>query len=449
MCVAKSKSGQKKKSLFEQTAVLTASNVAVRALGLVMRVWYSRVMGAEAVGVMELATSAHLLWITPVTSGLPLAVSRTVAQAQSKGDSAGAKDALFAARRLALRISAILLPLMLVFSPWIARLLGDERTLPALWAFLPCMPILGLSAAYNGYCYGMGNTVPPAVSEIVEQILRFLFSAIFLYGLHNVTIAWTAALPALATGIGEGLGVALVAWMLTKSLRNGRRARNAPLERKLWRLALPMTGMRLFTTVIRTLSAIMIPLRLRASGLIAAEALSRLGIYQGMALPLIMIPSVFTGALAMVSAPALAARQDSGKAMRKMAWKLLPAAMGISLCATAVIYVGADLLSTKLYHQPDLFPLLRALAPLVLVFGLQQVSNSMLAGLGLQRKALIGSMFGSLLTLALTWIWAADPTLRLIGCAYAMIAGQGITLLFNLSHLFGALRERQSGIGKG
>lgn len=424
-----------KKTLVEQTAVLTASNVAVRALGFWMRIWFARTMGAEAVGLMELASSAHMLWITPVTAGLPLAVSSTVAQ----GENAGA--VLLSARRLVVRVCCILLPLALVFSPWIARLLGDERTLPALWAFLPCMPILGLSAAYNGYCYGIGTTVPPAASEIVEQGLRFLLSAALLYGLHNATIAWTAALPAAATAVGEGVGVALVACMVHPLLRGAQRERNPSLERRLWRLSLPVTLMRLLSTGVRTLSAIIIPIRLRVSGMAAAEATARLGMLQGMALPLVLMPSVFTSALAMVSAPALASRKRSRPALRRLVGQVLPAALGISLLSAAAVYWGAPVIASRLYRQPELFPLLRTLSPLVVVFGVQQVCSSMLSGLGLQRKVLVASLLGALLTLALTWLWAASPSLRLLGCAYAMIAGQTLTLLINLSHLFAALRE--------
>ncbi len=415
--------------------MLTASNVAVRALGFWMRIWFSRVMGAEAVGVMELASSAHLLWITPVTAGLPLAVSSTVAQGADPG------SVLLSARRLAIRLCCILAPLVLVFSPWIARLLGDERTLPTLWAYLPCMPILALSAAYNGYCYGMGNTLPPATSEIVEQGLRFVLSAVLLYTLHNVTVAWTAAFPAIATAIGEGIGVLMVAWMVRRSLRGAPCTRDVAMERKLWRLSLPLTCMRLLGTGVRTLSAIIIPLRLRASGLVAAEATARLGMLQGMALPLMMMPSVFTGALAMVSTPALASRRRSKTAMRAMVWRLLPIALGISLCSAAAVYFGAPLIAIKFYRQPDLLPLLTTLSPLVIIFGVQQVCSSMLTGLGMQRKLLVTSMMGAMLTLALTWIWTATPSLRLLGCAYAMMAGQGLTTLLNLSHLFAALRE--------
>ncbi|MDR3050303.1 MAG: oligosaccharide flippase family protein [Oscillospiraceae bacterium] len=412
----------------EQAAVLTAANLAVRALGFALRIWYARAMGAEAMGVLELATSAHMLWIAPVTSGLPMAVSRLVAQRRDAGDARGSLRVLASARRLALRACAWLFPPLLLASPWIAQLLGDARTLPALWAYLPCLPILGLSAVYNGYCYGMGNTLPPALSELAEQALRFAFSAALLYGLHNVTTAWRAAFPALATLAGEGLGLLLVLWML----RVPGDAPDAHISRTLFRLALPMTLMRLCNTAMRTLSAILIPLRLQTSGLTAAEATARLGMFHGMAMPLMMMPSICTGALAMVAAPAIAANQRKPAALRRLFARMFGAALALSLASTAAICLAAAPAARYLYRQPDLLPLLRGLSPMAAIFGMQQVAGAMLAGLGLQRKGLTASLAGAAVTLALTWVLTAMPGLRLMGSGWAMIAGQGCTLLLTL-----------------
>ena len=67
----------KKQSVRRQAAILTCCNAFTRALGFVLRIVLSRLLGAEAVGVMELSHSAHMLSITPVTAGVPLGVSGT------------------------------------------------------------------------------------------------------------------------------------------------------------------------------------------------------------------------------------------------------------------------------------------------------------------------------------------------------------------------------------
>ena len=133
----------KRGSLKGQALVLAGSNAVVRALGFLLHVVLSRLLGPQALGVMELAHNVHMLSIVPVTAGLPLAVSRLTAQREDAA-------ALRAGRSLVLRAGAVLLPLWALTAPLTAQLLGDRRTLPPLLAFTPCILVLGLSAVYNG-----------------------------------------------------------------------------------------------------------------------------------------------------------------------------------------------------------------------------------------------------------------------------------------------------------
>lgn len=112
----------------QQTIFLTAVNAVVRALGLLMRVLLSRILGAEIMGIAELAQSAHMLAITPLTSGLPMAVSRMTAKA-----AADQKEKPLLAGISLVRIASLgLIPLFLLLSPWLAQIMGDIRVLPSL-----------------------------------------------------------------------------------------------------------------------------------------------------------------------------------------------------------------------------------------------------------------------------------------------------------------------------
>ena len=197
--------------------------------------------------------------------------------------------------------------------------------------------------------------------------------------------------------------------------------------------------MRVTNTLMRTVNAAMLPLRLRAGGLSAQEATARLGMFSGMAMPWVMLPGVVTGALAMVVGPALARRERDGKALRRLLLRVLPGALGISLLCGAGLWVASPFLAMHVYRQPDLAALLPALAPLVPVTGLEQVLGGMLAGLGKQRSTLAASLTGALLTLALNY--ALVPEHALTGCAWAHIAGHSLTLLMNLRTLIRTARR--------
>ncbi len=433
----------KRQSMVRQTALLTGANAVVRALGFAMRVWLSRAMGAEAIGVLELASSAHMLWIAPVTSGVPMAVAREAASGRGE-------EALRAGRRLALRISLIMLPALAVLLPVIALALGDARTLPALAAYLPCLPVLALSAAYNGYCYGAGNTLPPALSEMVEQGLRFCVCLSALTLLPRLTAAYTAAIPPVATLVGEGVSVAMVVWMLRRGGVALRGDAPKALQKKILAVAAPMTWMRLSGTLMRTVNSVLIPLRLRAGGLSAQEATARLGMLSGMALPLVMLPGVVTGALAMVTGPALARHQREPWLLRKIVVKALSGAVAVSAVCGAALYIGAPWLARTLYRQPDLAAVLRAVAPLTPLMGVSQVLGGMLTGLGRQRRALASSLAGSLITLVLSYLLA--PAMRLNGCAAALIAGSAVSAALHLHDLIRTVRREpgtMTGDGQG
>ena len=111
-----------------QTIFLTAVNAIVRALGLFLRVLLSRFLGAEIMGIAELAQGVHMLAITPLTSGLPMAISRMTARAKDTDK----QKPLLAGIALVRIASAMLIPALLLFSPLIARWMGDIRVLPSL-----------------------------------------------------------------------------------------------------------------------------------------------------------------------------------------------------------------------------------------------------------------------------------------------------------------------------
>jgi stage V sporulation protein B len=393
-------------------------------------------LGSEIMGIMELGGSVHMMAITPATAGLPLALSRLTAKA-----AAGKKeDALYAGKRLVRLLSLVWIPLYLILTPFIARLLGDDRTFPSLLMSAPCILVLGYSAAYNGYCYGMNNAWPPAISELTEQTLRFAIAFFMLKALPNLTAAWTAAVPGFATAVSEAAGIILVIQMLHLPKPLAKPA--IQMQKQVLRLALPPTATRLTSTVLRSLNAMMIPFRLRVSGLEFVEATSRFGMLAGMVLPVVMLPSVFTGSLAMLSTPALAARENNPKALKTISVQLLLAALVVGAVCSVSLYAAAPWIAASLYRLPELNPLIRYMCPSVVLMSLQQVLSGMIAGLGRQKQALYGTLAGAGVTLISSWFLTGMADLRLYGAAFSMMAGQAVGLVWSFMLLLRILMKK-------
>ena len=404
-----------KQSAAKQTLKITAINGVVRALGMLLRILLSRLLGAEIMGIAELSQSVHMLAITPLTSGLPLAVSRMTAKARPEDRTKPLLAGIWLVRVAAL----VLVPLMLLFSPQLARLTGDVRVLPSLWCSAPCILILGYSAVYNGYLYGVERSLLPAFSELVEQLFRLAICAGLLLALPHLTAPWAAAVPVFSTMTAEVLGLAFVLTVLRLPLPPVNSAR--VWRKPVLRLALPTTGTRLLQMLLRAAEAVWIPLRLQASGLAAREATARLGMLSGMVMPVLM--------------PRIALAEKDPRELRRLIGKCFGTAAPAGLGSAAAVWLAAPLLARWLYRLPELTPLFRFGAPLCLLFAFAHVSGGVLSALGLQKLSMLGSLPVSGLTLLLIWLLPARPELRQYGVLLAQGVGQLCMLFWNLGVL--------------
>lgn len=413
------------RSMKQQALILTLGNVFTRGLGFCLHLIFARLMGAEALGVMELAHSVGMLALTPVTAGIPTAISRLTAGRPRVDQPHVLRAGLHLVRKTAL----ITISVMLLLSPLISHLLGDLRTLPAILADIPCVLLLGLCSVYGGYCYGLQDTLTPALNECIEQTVRFLLSLMLLLTLGTKNIALSAALPEIAELFAASLALCMflktMGW--PRSLAKPSRA----LQQSILRLTIPSALSRLCVTAMRTLNAVLLPVCLRRSGLSASAATAQFGLLSGMAIPLLMLPGMVTGAVCMVSTPAVSRLERQPRQLRRLSLQLLLTAGGIGLCAALALWLGADFISLCLYKQIALSPLLRLMAPMSIVLALHQVTGGMIAGLGLQRQSLTGTIVSSALTLTLTALLSPLPSLRLFGAALATMAGQTLGLIWN------------------
>lgn len=427
----------KMRTLVVQTMFLSASHFLVRVIGFVMRIWLSRELGAMAMGLIELAGSAQMLLITPIVSGLPAAMSRMCAKANADEQVRVLRSGVLLSLLVSLPLTLLAFALRTPICLW----LGDVRTMPAVLAYLPCLPVLGVSCALNGYYYGAGKPMPPALSEILEQIVRFFLTIRLVNLLRGWPAMLRAAAPALGTLAGETAALLLMLLVAGRVLflapAKGSRIR---AMRELIALSLPLTGMKLTSSLMRTVQSVLIPARLQASGLAAGEALSRLGMMNGMLMPVLLLPSFITCSLSMVAAPEVTRRQAQGKPQRHLVMRVLSATLLIGLFAMLAVFLLAPVFSGALYRQAELLPLLRRCSALIPVMALCQVVSALMNGLGLQGTSLRISIGANLLSTLLMYVLASQPSLRLWGVIIAMSAAQAVTLYLSLRALLRSIQ---------
>ena len=215
---------------------------------------------------------------------------------------------------------------------------------------------------------------------------------------------------------------------------------SADLRHELLALSAPTAVSRLCQTCLRMLTAVLLPLCLRQSGLTASAATAQFGLLSGMAMPLIMAPGVITSAMCMVAAPAVS-RQESNRVRLKRTMRQLLLMAGLIGClSSCVLFLFAQPISMLLYGEPALTGVLMALSPLSMLFAIQQVQFGLVTGLGVQRRAMPGTIVSSVLTLVVMSALCPMPSVRIFGAVLAMLAGSLVRVIWNAAVLQSAKR---------
>ena len=71
------------KKIFKAVAIVTIFSVITRVLGFFFRIFISRKLGAEGMGLFQMASSVMGIFLTVVSSGIPLITAKSVSKYES------------------------------------------------------------------------------------------------------------------------------------------------------------------------------------------------------------------------------------------------------------------------------------------------------------------------------------------------------------------------------
>ena len=83
-----------KHTLIKSTVILTTAGMISRIIGFFYRIFLSRTIGAEGIGIYQMIFPVHALLLALSVSGIQTAISRFVSARSATGDEQGAKEIL-------------------------------------------------------------------------------------------------------------------------------------------------------------------------------------------------------------------------------------------------------------------------------------------------------------------------------------------------------------------
>ncbi len=421
--------------------ILFAANLVNRILGFIYQYLIMHYIGSEAFGLFYMVFPVYMTALVFATAGIPLAISKMVAEEVSLGSYNDAQK-IFRVAFITLFLSGLLVTVILFShtSQIVARFFSDERVFRVFQICIPSIFVVSIASSFRGYFQGMQNMIPSALSQVCEQLTRVSIGFTVSLKLLPQGVQWAAAGLAAGMLCGEiiGLLVIVIQYLRQKKKQELKNLKSEQTARSILAnmltLSLPITGSRLVATGLSSLEAFIIPRQLQMAGYTASSAASLFGQLSGTALTLLTFPSVFTFALATSLIPAISAamvRNDLNLARKRCSDAIrYTMILGIP-CILLLNYFALPL--THLFKSGEVSTVLKILTIGGIFTYLQQTTTGILQGLGKTTLPMIHSIISAAIRLPLLFYLTAVPKWGLTGTAWAMVIGFFLMAVLNLN----------------
>lgn len=435
----------RRQSFVKGALILSSAGLSVRLLGAGLRVFLGAILGDEGIGLYQMAYPVYTALLAVSTAGIPIAVSKLVAEHLAHLDYRGA----YRVFKTALGMLTVLGIFFSLFLYWGARgfiqaLDLDPRAYYPLVAVSPAIFLVSIMSAFRGYFQGQQQMQPTAVSQVIEQLARIVLAVALVYLLIPSGLELAAA-GASFGAVGGGLFSLLVLLLIFFRRRDEFQAaiQEQVLQRdyshrevilRIAKFSIPITLASLVLPLVNMVDLAVVPNRLLFAGYSMSEATALYGQLTGMANPVIQFPVLLTIALAMSLVPAISEAQAldnralivhrTNLALRLTFFFSLPAALGL--------FVLAESTTLVLYDNVDAGYPLSILAFAIVFLSLYTVTAGVLQGLGRTLDPVKHMLLGAAVKLALGWFLTAVPSLHIGGTAISTVVGFTLAALLNV-----------------
>lgn len=253
-------------------------------MGFFYRIFLSRTIGAEGLGLYHLITPVLAISFAITCAGFQTAISKYVASTTKEKN-----NFLIAGMIPAVILSGIIAFFIYKNSLWISiNILGDYRCSMLLKVASYSLVPSSVHSCINGYFYGLKKTSVPALSQLVEQLVRIVSVYIFAVVLARENISITPVHAVWGIVLSEFAGMIFSLLFIDKITINSS-WENIKL---ILMMAFPLCTNYLLINLCSSLENILIPKQLNMFGYSSNDSLSIYGVLSGIAVPVILFPGV-------------------------------------------------------------------------------------------------------------------------------------------------------------
>ena len=413
--------------------ILSLANITTRVIGFFYRIYLSRIFGAEGMGIIQLTGPVSAMVFALTGAGMQTAISKCVS-AVSGTEKKRRRKYLYYGVTFVFIISILCSLFVYTYADWLAvQFLSEARTAPILRVLALSFPLSAVHACINGYFLGRQQTLLPAVSQFIEQIVRV--AVVYICCTSFLATGDIPDLAFVAWGVCLGEGAALIVagiGLLIGSHRKngGLKLISHPANHEksiiaaLLKMAIPLSANRLAVNFLQSIESIRLPLMLQLYGLSDSAALSTYGILTGMAMPVLFFPGAFTGAISAMLLPAISEAHSKNDKVRIKTITINATFFVVfaGLIFGILFFMFSDFLGTVIFKEPLAGVYIRALCLLCPFMYVNGIFTGILQGLGRAMSIFFINVTGLLLRLA--FVFFCVPVYGIKGYLAGLLVSQ-------------------------
>ena len=442
----------KKQTFLQGTAVLAMATVLVKLMGFLFKVPLNNIIGEDGFGYFNTAYDVYNVLLMISTTGLPVAMSRMISQAQTLGNHAQIKRIYRTSLYVFLTIGMVGSLGMLFFCRQLSVMVTtNENSWAAIAALAPCVLLICLVSAYRGFFQGQSNMTPTSVSQIFEAVTRLVVGLGLAWLVMKLTGEAYVRMQGIVLASGETaqdygditlaaggaiLGVTLGSLISVVYLHHKFRQSNQILSlgggtakstrstmKELLSIAVPITLGSAGLQIINLFDT-MIYMRRLTGALQWTEKMadSAKGVYNFcqtvFALPCSFIPTITIAVIPAITASLTRkdlaeAKSTSESSVRTMALIAMPCAAGLFVMAEPVIRL---LCSTYTEDRIQLAATMLAILGLTVIFNsLVLLLNAIMQAHGDVVTPVVNMLIGGIIKIIVNYILVGQPNLNIVG----------------------------------
>ncbi len=450
---------QQKGTFFGGAMVLAVGIAVVKVIGALYKIPIANILGDEGTGHFSNAYVIYNLLLMISTAGLPIALSKTISEANTLGWK-NQVNRIFKVSLVTFFILGLLsFVVMYYFAYDLARWQGDALAATAVKALAPACFFVCVISAFRGFAQGHSNMIPTSISQIIEAFFKLIFGVSLAWYLMNIQAGTQNAAAGAILGVTIGAGVALVYLIIDYKRRNRRQTVEihhdkaepvAVILKRLFVIAVPITIGASVVPVTTWLDTYQVQNILRmvtdsqsAEYYKAMEmvdpVVSSYGAYQK-AINVFNLPASFMVALTASIIPAVSAcwtKNDhvgvwriSESSLRLGALLALPAGVGLTVLASPIMGL--------LYYDTD-----RAVSdPCMMILGIASIfvslmfiCNAILQASGFFKLPIVIMTIGCIVKLVTNNYLVRQPEVGIIGAPIGTLACYFVVAVLQLYYI--------------